>query len=153
VSRTGGLTPRASISCSAVGSCITFIDGDHSRAGVASDLAVLERLVLSGGVLLFHDFTDPLNDDPQCDEMKVQPAIEESWVARECDFGGVFGCCGLFTRRTDAPIADVAMVDLLPLDSPKDQYLHRLRYPAGRVWKRFRGAKPPVPARTGSLRE
>jgi predicted O-methyltransferase YrrM len=129
---------------------LTFIDGDHSRAGVESDLAVLKGLVPSGGVLLFHDFTDPLNDDPQCHEMKVRPAIEGSWVARECDFGGVFGCCGLFTRRTEAPIENVAMVDLSPLDSRKDQYLHRLRYPAGRLWKRLRGAKPPVPARTGS---
>ncbi|MEA2159155.1 MAG: hypothetical protein QOD66_1535 [Solirubrobacteraceae bacterium] len=131
---------------------LTFIDGDHRRAGVEADLAVLARLVPSGGVLLFHDFTDPLNDDPQCEEIKVRPAIEASWVARECDFGGVFGCSGLFTRRTDPATTDVAMADLLPLDSPKDQYLHRLRYPAGRVWKGLRGAKPRVPARTGSVR-
>jgi MMP 1-O-methyltransferase len=127
---------------------LTFVDGDHRRAGVEADLEVLARLVPAGGVLLFHDFTDPLNDDPLCEEIKVRPAIEQSWISHECDFGGTFGVCGLFTRRTEPAAEEQVLVDLLPLDIPKNQYLHRLRYPAGRVWKRLRGSKPHVPAST-----
>jgi predicted O-methyltransferase YrrM len=117
---------------------LTFIDGDHSRAAVERDLAVLQTLVPEGGQLLFHDFHDPLNEDPRCDEVKVRPAVEGSWVARDCDFDGVFGCCGLFTRRAGELSSRAVVVDLLRLDSARDQYLHRLRYPAGRVWRRIR---------------
>ena len=121
---------------------MTFVDGDHRRAGVEADLAVLERLVPSGGVMLFHDFDDPFNDDPACQEIKVRPTVQDSWVARECEFGGTFGACGLYVRQTaPADMPETTMVDLLPLAGPHDQYLHRLRYPAGRVWKRVRGAQ------------
>jgi predicted O-methyltransferase YrrM len=127
---------------------LTFVDGDHRRAGVQADLEILERIVPAGGVLLFHDFDDPLNDDPGCADIEVRPTVHDSWVARECDFGGTFGACGLYTRRTDPPAAaaaaaaeDAMIVDLLRVASPADQYRHRLRYPAGRVWKRVRGAR------------
>jgi hypothetical protein len=90
---------------------LTFVDGDHRRA-----------------------------------DIEVRPTVHDSWVARECDFGGTFGACGLYTRRTDPPAAaaaaeDAMIVDLLRVASPADQYRHRLRYPAGRVWKRVRGAR------------
>ena len=120
---------------------LTFVDGDHTRAGVDRDLAALEMLVPVGGRLLFHDFHDPLNEDATCAAIKVRPAVEASWVKRDCSFDGVFGCCGLYTRR-HATARDEGVVDLLRLDSAKDQYLHRLRYPAGRLWRRFRGAGP-----------
>jgi hypothetical protein len=117
---------------------VTFIDGDHSRVGVERDLAVLDALVPDGGRLLFHDFHDPRNEDPECDAVKVRPAVAGSWVVRDCDFDGVFGCCGLFTRRTGGPPPKIPIVDLLRLDSAKDQYLHRLRYPLARLWWRLR---------------
>jgi hypothetical protein len=132
----------------------TFVDGDHSATGVAADLAVLKRLVPAGGTLLFHDFADPLNGDSRCQEIKVRPTIEQSWVAQECEFHGVFGCSGLFTRRTAPPNTHQATaVDLLPLASLTDQYLHRLRYPAGRVWKRLRRLQPRSRATTDAPRE
>jgi predicted O-methyltransferase YrrM len=125
---------------------VAFVDGDHRRAGVEADLVVLRRLVPAGGVLLFHDFAAPSNDDPRCNEIKVRPAVEASWVARECEFQGIYGCSGLFTRRTWRGVADeTTVVDLLPLASPRDQYRHRLRYPAGRVWKRLRGVQGLAP--------
>lgn len=117
---------------------VTFIDADHSRAGVERDLAVLQTLVPAQGVLLFHDFNDPLNNDPACAEIKVRPTVEASWVARECDFQGVFGACGLYTRRTAPRANHVATADLRRLDSVRDQYLHGLRYPAGRLFRRIR---------------
>jgi len=120
---------------------MTFLDGDRRRAGVEADLAVLQRIVPAGGVLLFGDFDDPLNDDPGCAEIKVRPTVQASWVTRECEFGGTFGASGLYTRLTDPPhVPGPTVVDLLPLASAHDQYLHRVRYPAGRVWKRMRGA-------------
>ncbi len=122
---------------------LTFVDGDHRRAAVEADLAILSRIVPARGVLLFHDFDDPRGEDPGCADIKVRPTVQHSWVARECEFAGTFGSCGLYTRRTDSPpTADTTVVDILPLARPGDQYRHRLRYPAGRVWKRMRGAKP-----------
>lgn len=117
---------------------LTFVDADHSRAGLQRDLAALHALVPARGLLLFHDFNDPLNDDPSCDEIKVRPTVHASWVAQECEFEGVFGACGLFRRRHSPPTSDVTTMDLLRLDSIKDQYRHRLRYPAARLARRIR---------------
>ncbi|HEY2006307.1 MAG TPA: class I SAM-dependent methyltransferase [Solirubrobacteraceae bacterium] len=123
---------------------LTFVDGDHSRAGVDRDLAVLEKLVPAGGLMLFHDFADPRNDDPACPEIRVRPAVEASWVARHCDFVGEFGACGLFARRELIAPNMVAVVDILRLDGIRDQYRHRLRYPAGRLFKRARRKRSPA---------
>ena len=112
---------------------LTFVDGDHSRTGVDRDLRVLESLVPAGGALLFHDFADPRNEDPDCTDTKVRPAVEASWVARQCDFEGIFGVCGLFTRRNVPPDSQPAVADLLPLESLKEQWRYRLRYPAARA--------------------
>ncbi len=120
---------------------LTFVDGDHTEAGLLRDLEVLESLVPSGGFLLFHDFNDPLNEDPACAEIRVRPTVERSWVASQCEFNGEFGCCGLFTRRDPPPANEIAVADLLRLDSARDQYLHRVRYPAGRAYKRLRGTR------------
>jgi predicted O-methyltransferase YrrM len=116
---------------------LTFIDGDHSYAGVRRDLAVLEDVVPDDGLLLFHDFHDPRNDDPADAEVKVTAAVADSWVARDCDFGGVFGCCGLFARRhRGARAPDAPVSDLLALDSIRDQWVQRVRRPLGRAWRR-----------------
>ena len=79
-----------------------FLDGDHSRRGVARDLRALEARVPRGGLLLFHDYNDSRNDDPSEPDYGVTEAVRESWVGRECSFMGVFGACGLF-RRDSGP--------------------------------------------------
>ncbi len=116
---------------------LTFVDGDHSRAGVERDLAALRGLVPAGGRLLFHDFNDPLNEDASCTTIKVRPTVHSSWVARECDFDGVFGACGLFTRRTAPAPAGHAVVNLLRLGSLSDRYRHGLRAPVRRLYRRL----------------
>ena len=122
-----GLAPR-----------LTFIDGDHSARGVRSDLAVLERVVPTGGLLLFHDFADPRNDDPAIEAIGVKDGIAGSWVARECDFVGEYGACGLFRRREgNQAVAGPPVIDAVWRDSLHMQYLQRLRWPAGRVARRF----------------
>jgi hypothetical protein len=92
---------------------VVFLDGDHSRRGVARDLRALEPRVPRGGILLFHDFHDERNADPAEPDYGVTEAIKESWVARECEFGGVFGACGLYRRDSggvETPRTDVAVV-------------------------------------------
>jgi predicted O-methyltransferase YrrM len=122
---------------------LTFVDGDHSRAGVERDLEVLDMLVPAGGSLVFHDFADPRNDDPDHPETKVRPAVEASWVARQCEFEGTFGVCGLFVRREVPPRRRVAVADLLALDSGKDQFRFRVRYPAAQFLRRVSANRKP----------
>jgi predicted O-methyltransferase YrrM len=118
---------------------LIFIDGDHSAAGVLRDLEALEPVVPDDGLLLFHDFADPRNADPSVPEIGVQEGIRASWVARDCEFLGEHGACGLY-RRTRGGSAEpsVPVVDALTLDSPRMQYLQRLRWPAGRLVRRWR---------------
>lgn len=116
---------------------LTFVDGDHSRAGVERDLAVLRGLVPAGGRMLFHDFNDPLNEDAGCTTIKVRPTVHSSWVARECEFDGVFGACGLFTRRTAPEPAGDTVVNLLRLGSLSDRYRHGLRASVRRLYRRL----------------
>jgi predicted O-methyltransferase YrrM len=80
-----------------------FIDGDHSAEGVARDVAALEARVPRGALLLFHDFSDPRNEDPSNKDYGVPQAIARSWVARDCEFAGVFGVAGLFRRVRGGP--------------------------------------------------
>jgi hypothetical protein len=117
---------------------LTFIDGDHSVAGVRSDLGVLERVVPSGGMLLFHDFVDDCNDDPDVNAFGVKEGIAGGWVAGQCDFVGEYGACGLFRRREGEHVpAGPPVIDAVWHDSLRMQYLQRLRWPAGRLARRF----------------
>jgi predicted O-methyltransferase YrrM len=133
---------------------LVFIDGDHSREGVRRDLDVLRTAVPDGAVLLFHDYADPRNADPAAPELGVVDAVDESWVARDCDFGGVFGCCGVFARRRGGPPLEVEgppMLELVPLDSWRLRYVQWLRLPLGRrlrtVKRRFGSLRPPAGGR------
>lgn len=82
---------------------LVFVDGDHSFRGVRRDLRALEPHMPIGSMLLFHDYTSPRNENPLDPFYDVARAVRRSWVARDCDFGGVFGLSGLFLRRTGAP--------------------------------------------------
>ena len=116
---------------------LTFVDGDHSLDGVRRDLAALEPIVPRGGLLLFHDYEDPRNDDPAIAHIGVKDGVEESWVSRQCDFAGVFGCCGLFRRREGGPErSGPPTVNAVWSDTPRMQYLQRVRWPLGRLARR-----------------
>ncbi len=117
---------------------LTFVDGDHTREGVERDLAVLRSMVPAGATIVFHDYADPRNDDPACAEVKVRPAVAESWVSAECDLVRTAGVCGVFRRRTEPPPLTAApTVDLLWLASPRERYRGWIRAPAVRVWRRL----------------
>jgi predicted O-methyltransferase YrrM len=119
---------------------LTFLDGDHSATGVRRDLDALEPVVPCGGLLLFHDFTDPRNEDPAVPEIAVKEGIRATWVQTQCELVGEYGACGLFRRVVGGPAAaSVPVVDALSLDSPRMQYLQRVRWPAGRFVRRWMG--------------
>jgi predicted O-methyltransferase YrrM len=117
---------------------LVFLDADHSYEAVRRDLSTLEPHVPHGGLLLLHDFLDPRNDDPAEIEVGVAHAVRDSWVANHCEFSGVFGACGLF-RRTDqgAQETDAGLFDLVRYDSPRLQYLQRVRWPLGVAARRL----------------
>jgi predicted O-methyltransferase YrrM len=93
-----------------------FVDGDHSEKGVRRDLEALATRVPVGGLLLFHDFRDPRNDDPEDRAYGVPQAIAASWVARDCEFEGVFGCAGLYRRVRGPDLPDDAGKGQAPLN-------------------------------------
>jgi hypothetical protein len=116
---------------------VTFVDGDHSYEGATTDLLTLRSLVPKDGLLLFHDYLDELNADPEVAHIDVVRAVADSWVTTECEFAGTFGCCGLFRRTTDPPLPSAPpLVDLVPLDSLRMRYLQRVRRPLGRLLHR-----------------
>lgn len=124
--RLRGLTPS-----------LTFVDGDHSLDGVRRDLTTLEPLVPRGGLLLFHDFQYARSDNALAASIAVKDGVEGSWVSRQCDFGGEFGCCGLFRRREGGPERRLTPVlSAVSADPPRLQYLQRVRWPLGRLARR-----------------
>jgi len=133
---------------------VVFVDGDHSLEGVRRDLETLEAIVPSGSLMLFHDYLDARNDDPGEAHIDVLRGVRESWVMRDCEFAGVFGCCGLYRRASGGPepsasIEDLletaaqrgddlpALLDVVGHDTLRMRYLQRVRRPLAR-WVRRR---------------
>jgi hypothetical protein len=119
-----------------------FVDGDHSTAGVARDLASLEPRVPAGGLLLFHDFLDPRNDEPRNRDYGVTQAVRESWVARDCEFAGAFGCTGLYSRSRGprgAQPHSPDVLELMRLDRVTVRLLIEIARPAKRLVMRTLG--------------
>jgi hypothetical protein len=113
-----------------------FVDGDHSASGVGRDLASLEQRIPAGGLLLFHDYLDVRNDDAHNRDYGVTQAIRNSWVARDCEFAGTFGCAGLYRRSGGPTAAEAGRPDVLEL-MRLDRLPIRLRIEAARPAKRF----------------
>jgi Methyltransferase domain len=124
-----------------------FLDGDHSAKGVGRDLEALEARVPQGGLLLFHDFTDPRNEDPRDRDYGVPQAIRASWVERDCEFAGEFGCTGLYRRvrgpRQEDGAGDArAPIELIGLDRAGVRLLVEVARPAKRyVVRRVRALR------------
>jgi protein-L-isoaspartate O-methyltransferase len=75
-----------------------FVDGDHSYRGVASDIRALRGRVVPGGAVLFHDYTDPRNDDPAHAAFGVTAAVDDLAALSGWAFRGVFGATGMFEQ-------------------------------------------------------
>ena len=120
-----------------------FLDGNHSEAGLGRDLAALESRVPEGGLLLFHDFVDERNDDPRNRDYGVPQAVRGSWVSRDCEFEGTFGCAGLYRVRSAAGAppreGDTSLLELIRLDRPAVRLRVEVVRPLLRWWRRLRG--------------
>jgi predicted O-methyltransferase YrrM len=137
---------------------LVFLDGDHSLEGVRSDLALLRPMVPDGGLVLFHDYLDDRNADGAVGHIDVLRGVRESWAEQECEFGGTFGCCGLYRRRAGGPAGPSEidprlaggqepdglppLLDLVRHDTLRLRYLQRVRRPLGR-WARRRLGRAP----------
>jgi len=75
-----------------------FIDGDHSYDAVVADVRALEGRVVSGGVVLFHDYQDRRNADPDEPAFGVQQAVEDHAEALGLAYRGGFGSIGLYEQ-------------------------------------------------------
>ncbi len=123
---------------------LVFVDGDHSLEGARRDLAQLGPRVPAGGLLLMHDYHDARNADPAEPALGVVQAVAESWMARDCAFGGVFGCSALFRRDRGGPDpgdAPAPILDLVIRDPVRLQFLQRVRWPLGRRLRALRGRR------------
>jgi predicted O-methyltransferase YrrM len=76
-----------------------FVDHDHSYKAVFDVATRLERIVPAGGFVLFHDWLDSRNADPNDPSYGVYQATVDALKPRSWRFYGVFGVAGLFRRR------------------------------------------------------
>lgn len=142
---------------------LVFMDGDHSFRGATRDLRLLAPVVAREGLVLCHDYLDERNADPAAQDIEVVRSVHASWVERECEFAGVFGCCGLFRRTRggeaaeDQPALDrwlagqvpgadglPPLVDLMARDDWRVRYEVGVRRPLARWARRVAGRERPV---------
>ena len=95
---------------------LVFVDGNHAATAVQADLSSLASCLLSGALVLCHDYL-PDDDLPDVSGFPVSPqpievreAVARSWLRQHASFAGTFGCSALFRitsmpSRT-APVAD-----------------------------------------------
>lgn len=76
---------------------MVFLDGDHSYAGVSTDLQILSSYLRIGTPILVHDFLSPGNDTGQ---LGVRRAAQEWETAGFGRFMGCFGCSALYVTLT-----------------------------------------------------
>lgn len=85
-----------------------FIFVDHWHGYEATEQAArrVAPLLKPGGFVLFHDYLDPGNADPE-HVYGVYQAVDDDVVkGGQFEFYGNFGCCGLFRKKTvPAPVA------------------------------------------------
>lgn len=82
---------------------LVFVDGDHTLRGARADLEALEPAVPAGAIVALHDYEGYQDEDPY--SVRVAEAASRSWLARQGEFIGRFGLCGVFVRRSGGPAA------------------------------------------------
>jgi predicted O-methyltransferase YrrM len=75
-----------------------FIDHDHDYFHTKEAILRLDKLLLNGGLVLFHDYIDPENITNQ--GVKVYQAVRDCLVNnKDFEFFGCFGCMALFKYK------------------------------------------------------
>ncbi len=62
---------------------LIFIDGDHSYEGVKKDILDYFPLLASGGIMVFHDYLPPIDED-NCDAIFFHHAGTEPGIRKAC---------------------------------------------------------------------
>jgi predicted O-methyltransferase YrrM len=76
-----------------------FVDHTHVYEPMLEICPLLHKVTAPGGFVLFHDYNDQRNANPNAHDFGVYQAVNETLDMNEFEFYGVFGCCGLFRRR------------------------------------------------------
>jgi predicted O-methyltransferase YrrM len=76
-----------------------FVDHSHEYAHVKEAARRLHGVTTPAGFVLFHDFNDPRNVDPERSDYGVYDGVIDGLDRREFQFAGTYGCACLFQRR------------------------------------------------------
>jgi hypothetical protein len=77
---------------------LVFVDGDHTFEGVTRDLIALRGKVVPGGAVLFHDYFDPRNGDPDEPNYGVIQAVQAERGESRLKFHGGCGAVGIYEQ-------------------------------------------------------
>ena len=72
-----------------------FIDHDHAYRPTKEACFLMEKLLVNGGFVFFHDFTHPNNKDKARDRCQVWTALKEN-LRPKFEFFGVYGVAALY---------------------------------------------------------
>jgi hypothetical protein len=75
-----------------------FVDHSHEYEPMLEACGMLADVTEPGAFVLFHDYNDPRNSDPEQTDYGVYQAVHEA-LPEVFEPWGVFGCTGLFRRR------------------------------------------------------
>lgn len=80
-----------------------FVDHSHAYEPVYEVCQFFDQILKKDGFVLFHDYNDPANLDPEQPEMEVYQAVRDGLNQDAFEFYGIYGCTALFkfksTRR------------------------------------------------------
>ena len=73
-----------------------FIDHSHAYQPIYEVCQLFDQIMEKDGFLLFHDYNDPANLDPEQPGMKVYQAVRDGLNHNAFEFYGMYGCTALF---------------------------------------------------------
>jgi predicted O-methyltransferase YrrM len=76
-----------------------FVDHSHEYQPVLDACRLLDRLVASRALVLFHDLNDPRNNDPGNPDYGVSQAVVDGLPPDRFEPYGMFGCTALFRAK------------------------------------------------------
>ena len=80
-----------------------FVDHSHAYEPVYEVCRFFDQIMKKDGFVLFHDYNDPANLDPEQPGMKVYQAVRDGLNQEAFELYGMYGCTALFkfknTRR------------------------------------------------------
>jgi predicted O-methyltransferase YrrM len=78
---------------------LVFVDHSHSYAAMLPVCRMVAGLLAPGGYVLFHDYNDGRNADPNNADYEVVRAVADGLEPKAVEFVGIFGCSAMFRKR------------------------------------------------------